>query len=129
MRIVNPLNEDEDIKTEIRKQIDSSDNRFETFKWQKLLEFVLYLHAEGPTTILYGQFMFGKLWLQPSNINSQVSAEIWVDRYDYAPLRDGLPETHYRLQISHQDSPTTTDARAKTVEEAEQVLKRVFDMK
>jgi hypothetical protein len=56
----------------------------------------------------------------------RVLIRVWVDWHDYAPLRDGLPDAHYRFQIRHGDAALSGDARAANPEEAERVIREGF---
>jgi hypothetical protein len=55
-----------------------------------------------------------------------VSVSVRVDWRDYAPLRDGLPEMHYRLQVERPGATLTEDVRAKDVFEAARSIREAF---
>jgi hypothetical protein len=55
-----------------------------------------------------------------------VCVSVRVDWQDYAPLRDGLPEMHYRFQVERPGKTITEDARAKNVVEAERIVCEAF---
>jgi hypothetical protein len=55
-----------------------------------------------------------------------VRVSVWVDWRDYGPLRDGLPEMHYRLQVERPGKTITDDARAKDPIEAERIICEAF---
>jgi hypothetical protein len=58
----------------------------------------------------------------------QVRVSVWVDWRDYSPLRDGLPEMHYRFQIERPGKTMTEDARARDLMEAERVICKAFSL-
>jgi hypothetical protein len=126
MQIINLLDhERHDIEAPLLQMVSSEDH-LEAFKGQKLLELVRYLQAQGPAPRACGHLMLGLLCLMPSGSASQVSVDVWVDWRDYGPLRDGLPEAYYRLQIRRGKAPCTRDARAATPAEAEQIIWEAF---
>jgi hypothetical protein len=55
-----------------------------------------------------------------------VRVSVRVDWRDYAPLRDGLPEMHYRFQVERPEVTITEDARAKHTIEAERIICEAF---
>ncbi len=55
-----------------------------------------------------------------------VRLSVRVDWRDYAPLREGLPEMHYRLQVERPGKTISEDARAKDVVEAERIICEAF---
>lgn len=55
-----------------------------------------------------------------------IRISVRVDWRDRAPLRDGLPEMHYRFQIERPGKTISEDARAKDVVEAERVIFEAF---
>jgi hypothetical protein len=58
----------------------------------------------------------------------KVEVTLWVDWRDYSPLRDGLPEMHYRFNIDHPGKSLTDDARAKNLVEAERIICEAFGL-
>jgi hypothetical protein len=55
-----------------------------------------------------------------------VRVSVRVHWRDYAPLRDGLPELHYRFQVRRPGKTITEDARANDVVEAERIICAAF---
>ncbi len=55
-----------------------------------------------------------------------ILVSVRVDWRDYAPLREGLPEMHYRFQVKRPGKPITEDARTKDPVEAERILCEAF---
>lgn len=49
-----------------------------------------------------------------------------ADWQDYAPLRDGVPDMHYRFEVRCPGQPMSTDARTKDLAEAERILRDAF---
>ena len=55
-----------------------------------------------------------------------IRVSVRVDWRDYAPLRDGVPEMHYRFQVERPGKTITEDARAKDPAEAERIICEAF---
>jgi hypothetical protein len=55
-----------------------------------------------------------------------VRISVRIDWHDYAPLRDGLPEMHYRFQVERPGKTVSEDARAKDLVEAERIICEAF---
>jgi hypothetical protein len=55
-----------------------------------------------------------------------VLVSVRVDWRDYAPLRDGLPEMHFRFQVQRPGTAISQDARAKDPLEAERIICEAF---
>lgn len=125
MQIINPLDASRDIEPALM-QLASSDNPLEALKGQKLLELVRHLKTQGPSPTAGRQLVLRELWLVPYNDAKGRCLQIWVDWNDYGPLRDGLPETHFRLSMRRGNGTLSIDARAKTVEDAGQVIYEAF---
>src|SRR5437868_6090676 len=126
MRILNLLDSEQgDIEAPLMKMA-ASDNRNEAFYGQKLLEFVRYLQAQGPEPCAFGHILVHELTLRPRNNPNRLSVTIKMDWYDYAPLKDGLPVTHFRLQTVKKNAHLSDEARAFTMEEAERFIYQAF---
>lgn len=54
------------------------------------------------------------------------SVTLRVDWRDYAPLRDGIPQMHYRIEIKRPGQNLTEEARAQNSAECERVLRQAF---
>ena len=126
MRIINLLDLDSQDIEPLLIKMTRSDDRLESFKGARLLELVRHLQAKGPAPTACGHLLLGELWLTPYNVANRVLVKVWVDWFDFAPLKDGLPEAHYRLQIERGKSPVSSDARANTVSEAEHAIWEAF---
>lgn len=55
-----------------------------------------------------------------------VRLSVRVDWRDYAPLREGLPEMHYRFQVKRPGKTGSEDARARDFIEAERIICEAF---
>lgn len=55
-----------------------------------------------------------------------VRVSVRADWRDNTPLRDGLPEMHYRFQIKRPGKTLTEDARTKDLVEAERIIYEAF---
>src|SRR5688500_8298122 len=69
---------------------------------------------------------FAREMLQRFPPEPGMRVRVRVDWQDYGPLRDGLPEMHYRFQIERPGKTISEDARAKDVAEAERIVREAF---
>jgi hypothetical protein len=127
MRIINLEDrEAQDIEAPLRS-LASSHDRLEAFKGRKLLELVRHLQAQGPAPEVIGRLWWRQqLLLTPRSTTNRAAVTVWIDWRDYAPVRDGLPEAHYRLQIRRGNAALSQDARAATPEEVERIIWEAF---
>ena len=58
--------------------------------------------------------------------NPGVKVTIRADWRDYGPVRDGIPEMHYRFRVKRPGKIATEDARAKDELEAKLIVCRAF---
>jgi hypothetical protein len=114
-----------DIELPLVKMAASTDP-LEARKGSRLLELVQYLQAQGDAPAAGGCFRLGRLWLVSSDPANKVSITVWLDWQDYGPLREALPEMHYRLQIQRPDTKLSTDARVANPAEVEQIIWQAF---
>ena len=56
----------------------------------------------------------------------RTTVSVWVDWRDYPPLREGVPEMHFRFQVKRPGKTLSEDARAKDPLEAERIICEVF---
>src|SRR5262245_1985972 len=124
MRFIN-LRGSRDLEAALQEMV-YSDKPIEAFKARNLLALVRYLTAQGPASDICGHLRFQELWLSPYHVASDVLVRVSVDWFDYAPLRDGFPEAHYRFQIHRGQRVVSRDARAFFTAEAEQVICDAF---
>jgi hypothetical protein len=110
----------------VLRRLASSPDRQTAARWMKLLELVHALHSDGPHPEAWGSLFGNELYLRPANQASRVTLRIRVDWQDFAPLRDGLPDMHYRFQIMRQGAKVSTDARARTPEEGEEIVRQAL---
>jgi hypothetical protein len=127
------------------RRLAASHEPLEAASWQKILELVTHLQSSGSEHELWGQIMLQRLNLlkrerpDPARdremqefmgewfpLKAEVCVSVWVDWRDYAPLRDGLPELHYRFQVKRPGKTLTEDARAKDLMEAERIICEAF---
>ena len=81
--------------------------------------------ALNPDPTSWGNSLSRELRRQfPPKPKTRVSVR--VDWRDYAPLRDGVPEMHYRFQVERHGKTITEDARAKDPAEAERIICEAF---
>ena len=105
----------------------SSPNRLMATQWQKLLDLVQLLQADGPHPEAWGQILGDELYLFPEdNSANLVTVRVRADWRDFAPLLNGLPELHYRLQIERDGAKLSKDARTHNPEEAERIIREAF---
>lgn len=114
-----------DMEVSLRR-LASSPDRLVAAKWQKLLELVHALRADGPNPDALGLIVLDEFWLSPANPANRVLVGVRVDWRDFAPLVDGLPEMHYRMQIQRRGCKLSKDARARTPEEAGRIIRDAF---
>jgi hypothetical protein len=130
MRIINLLDRElQSIEAPLLSMASSAD-RVEAYCGRKLLELAQYLEAQGPPQKACGYLFSRALWLSPldnRDLTDRVSATVCVDWRDGSAWNDGNPEWHYRLQIKRKNSVLTEDARVKTPEELEHLLRRAFN--
>jgi hypothetical protein len=117
--------EPRDIEVPLRR-LASSPERLVAARWQKLLELIQVLRADGPYPEAWGHILGHELYLSPGNPANRVTVRVRADWQDFAPLRDGMPEMHYRLKIQQRGAKLSRDARAKTPEEVEQIIREAF---
>jgi hypothetical protein len=55
-----------------------------------------------------------------------VCVSVRVDWQDHAPLREGLPVMHYRLQVAHPWQTITKEARTQDPTDAERIISEAF---
>jgi hypothetical protein len=123
MRIINPLDDDWSIEPSLIAMATDT-NLLEALKGRKLLELVQHLQSKGEPRA-FGWARRGMLHLSPRD--SSVSVSVWIDWYDYAPLQDGLPVPHYRLEVRRRDSTVSYDARAANSNEAVRIILDAFE--
>ena len=95
-------------------------------RWHKLLDLVEVLRADGPHPVAWGHILGDELLLSPGNPVNRVTVRVRVDWQDFSPLRHGLPEMHYRLQIQRRGAKLSRDARAPSPEEVERIIREAF---
>jgi hypothetical protein len=81
--------------------------------------------AQHPDPAMWGKPLDRELLRRfPPKPGIQVSVR--VDWQDYAPLREGLPEMHYRLQVKRPGKTLSEDRRANDPVDAERILCEAF---
>jgi hypothetical protein len=108
------------------QRLASSPERLVAARWQMLLDLARVLRADGPAPEAWGLILGDELSLSPGTPANKVTVQVRADWKDHAPLRDGLPEMHYRLQIKRPGAKLSTDARARTPEEVERLIREAF---
>lgn len=97
-------------------------------KGRMLLDLVRLLESRGPAASVFGLVAGEELWLLPDNRHnrSRTRVDIRVDWFDHAPIRDGLPEMHYRLSIRRPGSALSRDERATDLNRVAECIERAF---
>ena len=108
------------------QRLATSPDRVVAARWQMLLDLVEVLRVDGLHPTAYAQIICDELDLWPGNPANRVHVRVWVDWKDFAPLRDGLPEMHYRLQIKRPGRIATKDARSRDAEEVNRIIREAF---
>lgn len=127
MRIIHLLNSDgRDVKPSIRCLAEDTNPPIAR-RGRMLLELVDYLESHGPAPSAFGHLSGQELWLTPANRYNKARVHIGVDGRDYGPLRDGLPEMHYRLVISRRAGlPPHREERVSELSEVERLIWEAF---
>ena len=125
MRIINLLDDSEDIEPPLR-EIAASTDRLQARAGQMLLELVRYLQAQGVTPEVHGMVSTNELWLNSPNPLRKGSLKIWPDCKDYAPLINGIPEMHYRIEIHRAETKLSSDARTSSLTEVARIIDEAF---
>lgn len=95
-------------------------------EWQ-MKRFMAEWRSKNPDPSTWGTRLREEMQKRyPPKPKARVS--VWLDWRDYGPLRDGLPEMYYRIQIENPGKTRTEDARAKDVAEAEHVICEAFGL-
>ena len=122
MRIVDLLNMTHPIADRL-SELASTGEAVQAQKGRMLLDVVRSLESQADGEEVYGAIYPGdELWLSASNVTAQLS----VDWFDYAPTPDGIPAMHYRLRVKHGGSALTDEARPQSAEEAGRIVQRAF---
>jgi hypothetical protein len=114
-----------DIEVLLRRRI-ATESHVSAARWQKLLELIQILRANGPYPEVWGHFFVDDLHLVTRNPANRTSVRLGVDWKDYGPLRDGLPDMHFRLRVKSENANLSKDVRTQDPREVEQVLLAAF---
>jgi hypothetical protein len=114
-----------DVEIPLRR-LASAPDRLVAARWQMLLELVRALRADGPHPEAWASILGEELYLSPGNPANRVTVRVRADWQDGAPLRDGWPEFHYRLQIERSGARLSQDARTQSPEEAGRIIREAF---
>jgi hypothetical protein len=104
----------------------SSEDRIEAQKGRMISELVRHLRDRGAAPRAFGYWMTDRLSLSPVRSVARASVQVWVDWRDRSPLRDGLPEMHYRLESRRGSNPLSHDERASDVADVERIVWDAF---
>ncbi len=92
---------------------------------REMKRFVDEWRAQNPDPTTWGNRLSREMRRRfPSK--PKVCVSVWVDWQDYTPLRDGLPEMHYRFQVKRPGKTISEDARTKDPVEAERIICEAF---
>jgi len=113
----------------------ASPNAVVAAKWQRLLELVNRLEADGERPELFGHFRSSPdsveqtLWLHPAwETSGHCALRLTIDWYDRAaPKENGLPPLHFRISTHDKAGQILREARRATAPEAEQVVRCEID--
>jgi hypothetical protein len=122
MQIVNPSGRDNpDLKAPLLLMA-GSDDRLAAAQGEMLLELVRHLEAQGPAPRATGRVALAES-VRPvlGSVRSGVGGLAGL-----RPLQNGLPLMHYRIQVRRPGSSLSADARARSPEEVEQVIRQAF---
>lgn len=97
-------------------------DRLTAARGRMLLELVRYLLTRGPNPQVGALVFEGEIELIPLRQTNARSIRIWVDYRDYGPVRNGLPDLYYRLQVERSTTRISSDHRVAAPAEVEQVL-------
>lgn len=114
-----------DIEVPLQRLAVDSDT-ISAAQWQKLLELVRALRADGPNPTAYGLILGRELHLWPPTPAIRASVRIWVDWQDYGPVENGLPVMHYRIQVKRPGSQLSADIRTTVPDEVRRIIWEVF---
>jgi hypothetical protein len=112
-----------DIEIPLRR-LASSPQPVVAARWSKFLELVEVLRADGPHPEVQGLILCDELML--TRRGNLATVRVRVDWRDYAPLRDGLPEMHYRVQIEPRFAKLSREVRTRSPEEVEGIIREAF---
>ena len=87
------------------------------FRARLLVELVGLLRASGSQPRIYATLHGDEIWLS----GKRRWAKVKIDWFDRAPLVNGMPNAHYRIEI-HADRKLLREERAATKEEAALLL-------
>jgi hypothetical protein len=109
------------------RRFAASTEPFEAAYWEKLLDLVTQLQSNDCENEIHGHILFNELTLcERDPRKSEVRVSVRVDWQDYAPLQDGFPEMHYRLQVSRPEKTLTEDSRTVDPNAAARIICRAF---
>ena len=91
-----------------------------------LLELVNHLEARGPAPDAFAHLNGDELWLTPANRYNRARVHVAVVWRDYGPVRDGLPEMHYRLSIRRDGMSLSREERSSDLAEVERAICGAF---
>lgn len=109
------------------RRLAQSHDRVIAARWQRLLELIEFLRPEGPDRIAWGRILQTDLMLWPEGRRDEIKVFVRMDWQDYAPLRNGLPRMHYRLQIKRESAALSEDARVPAREQVQRIIWDAFD--
>lgn len=114
-----------DMEPLLQERVSSSEG-LGAARWQMLLELIRFLGIEGPLPEVWGLILRDELCIYSGDSANRVTVNVRVDWVDYAPLRSELPDMHYRLQIKRQGAQLSQDARTKSPDEVQAIIRESF---
>ena len=114
-----------DIKPAVRQLADAVEP-CAARKGQMLLDLVCHLEARGSDRTAFGYVSGDELWLSSTDQPTGARVHVRADWQDFGPVRDGLPEMHYRLSIRRPGSSLSRDERACEPSDVERLIWEAF---
>lgn len=94
------------------QRLANSDSAYDARVARMMLDFLAALRREPIGPRLFASRILNELWLQYSAPGgASVLVAVTVDRPDYGPLDDGLPQFHYRLSYKLRSSADVEEQR------------------
>ncbi len=94
----------------------------------QMKRFMKEWRALNPDSAMWGDRRFRREMMRRFPTKPEVRVSVRIDWRDHAPLQDGLPEMHYRFQITRRGKTLTEDARVKDVVEAARIVCEAFGL-
>jgi len=114
-----------DIEIPLQRLAESPDP-LTAVKWRALLELVRVLRDDGRHPQAIGFILNDEMTIHPRNQANRATVSVRVDWYDFAPLQDGVPALHYRLEIGRRGGDLTKGVRTPDAQEVRTLIREAF---